>query len=169
MLQTSTAPETLGSSKPKPTIRSYDDAALYLGSKQHRPLYYATRVNRRGDNIAITHHETDIITYHPAGDVVIDTAGWHTVTTKARLNRHLPGGYRIYQEDSIWYISISPNATRSRVFYDGMVITPDGQVQAPEGQVCAFGDSGLKELNKRILKYSRDYIKSLFAADIMRK
>lgn len=145
--------------KAKPDIQSYDDAAGYLGAKKTRPLYYATRVNRRGDDIAITHHETDIITYRPTGEVVIDTAGWHTVTTKARLNSHLPGGFGIYQDASIWYIS-----ARDRepvVYADGMIITADGELSGTGPSAAA-----LKTLNKRILGYTRGYIKALFAGEV---
>lgn len=154
----------MGSMYDTPDIRSYDQAARYLGSKATRPLYYATRVNRRGTAIAITHHATDIITYHPLGDVVIDTAGWHTVTTKARLNRHLPhvSGHfyrRIYQEDSIWYI-IDHNG-EPVVFADGMTIKRDGTITGSGPSAAA-----LKAINKRILAYTRGYIKALFAGKV---
>jgi len=146
-------------------IRSYEQANEYLGKKDSRPLRYKTRVNRRGENIAITHHDTDIITYQPSGSVIIDTQGWHTSTTKERLNNYLPiirnnrWSQRIYQEDSIWYIE--DGYRNSLVFADGMKLLPDGTIEGagpPVGQ--------LKKLNKEILKYSRNYIKALFAGKV---
>jgi hypothetical protein len=143
-------------------IRSYEQANEYLGKKDSRPLRYKTRVNRRGENIAITHHETDIITYHSSGSVVVDTQGWHTSTTKDRLNCHLPRhyqhNYRVYQRDSIWYLV---GFGQEWVFADDMAILPDGNVAGAGPPV-----EQLKKLNKEILKYSRNYIKALFAGEV---
>lgn len=148
-------------------IRSYEQANEYLGKKDSRPLRYKTRVNRRGENIAITHHNTDIITYiyWPGGIVIIDTEGWHTSTTKERLNCYLPERFHVYQEDSIWYLERTKTGWWSKynrwVFADGMKILPDGTIEGAGPPV-----EELKALNKEILKYSRDYIKALFAGKV---
>jgi len=140
-------------------IRSYKQACEYLGKKDSRPLRYKTRVNRRGENIAITHHETDIITYQPSGSVIIDTQGWHTSTTKDRLNNHLPIEFYIWQHDSVWYINKKNQP--HLVFADGIRILPDGTIRGVGPPI-----EELKKLNKEILKYSRNYIEALFAGKV---
>jgi len=64
--------------------------------------------------------------YHQSAVVVkrgrtirLDSHGYRTSTTKERINRHLPGGYRLYQEDYDWYLS-TPDGDRE--FTDGMTI-----------------------------------------------
>jgi len=147
-------------------IRSYQQANEYLGTKDSRPLRYKTRVERRSPtSIAIQHHNTDIITYHwggyeKEGTVVIDTQGWRTSTTKERLNAHLPGSYGVWQKDSIWRIW-DGGMGKQYIFADGMRILPSGRIEGAGPPV-----DKLKKLNTEILKYSRNYIKALFAGGV---
>lgn len=79
------------------TTYTYDAIDDYLGAKNERPARYATTVRRvtLGDGtpngcLVVRHHSTDIITLTPPSDpipvVQLDTRGWHTVTTRDRLN-----------------------------------------------------------------------------------
>jgi len=122
--------------------------------------------------MAITHHDTDIITYQPDGNVIIDTDGWHTKTTKDRLNNHLPWGSRVYQKDSIWYLwqgcgacwspyQANHEQDKHLVFADGIKILPDRTIQGAGPPA-----DKLKKLNKAITKYTRDYISALFAGKV---
>ena len=43
-------------------------------------------------------HATDILTIRPDGSFMIDTGGWNTHTTRARLNDHLPRGWRVHTD-----------------------------------------------------------------------
>lgn len=70
-------------------------------------------------------HYTDIVEYLPdnAG-IKLDSGGWRTPTTKARINDALPSGVSVYQDKGIWYI-------RNRslwvvTFEDGMIVPMDG-------------------------------------------
>lgn len=49
----------------------------------------------------------------------LDSHGYKTSTTKERINRYIPGGYRVYQSDFEWYLS-TPDGERE--FQDGMTI-----------------------------------------------
>ena len=50
-------------------------------------------------------HNTDIITYHADGErITLNTGGWKTPTTKDRMNKYLPAGHHIWQEEGIWYL-----------------------------------------------------------------
>lgn len=63
-------------------------------------------------------HHTDIITHRYDGDVVLDTGGWKTPTTKDRINKFAP--VSVYQQDGEWFVT-QGNVTV--MFYDGMVLT----------------------------------------------
>jgi hypothetical protein len=86
-------------------------------------------------------YEVDGLTvhfYHQSPVVVtdgeryrLDSCGHETATTKERINRYLPAGYRVVQDDWEWYLeSWDPKADyrdqeREREpFADGMVIEP---------------------------------------------
>lgn len=47
----------------------------------------------------------------------IDSCGWQTSTTKERINRYLPPGISVYQEDFDWFVRIDG---QTRDFTDGM-------------------------------------------------
>lgn len=66
-----------------------------------------TWAERRDDEtIAIRLHQTDIITLNLDGRVTLDSGGWHTVTTKERLNRFAPL-VRVYSEKAVWYVRLN--------------------------------------------------------------
>lgn len=49
-------------------------------------------------------HQTDILTIQPRGGFTVDTGGWNTHTTRARLNEHLPKGWRVYTVKGTLYL-----------------------------------------------------------------
>lgn len=51
----------------------------------------------------------------------LSSCGYRTATTKERINRHLPAGYRVYQQDFQWYLS-TPGDGDDMEFRDGMMI-----------------------------------------------
>jgi DNA helicase TIP49 (TBP-interacting protein) len=101
-------------------IRTYQDAAEYLGAKSDRPLANNTRLQRRDDGaIAVRLHSTDVVIYRQDGTAELYTGGWRTVTTKDRINTFSPA--RVYAERGRWYVS--PGAV---VFADGLRVSADG-------------------------------------------
>lgn len=89
---------------------NYQSAVNWLKGKSDRPFPHgrATRVIRNDDNgIAIRYHETDVITYYP-DRIVLNSGGYHTATTKARINealRVLPVYVSLSQTSGVWYLS----------------------------------------------------------------
>ena len=51
---------------------------------------------------------------------VIDSCGFKTKTTKERINRYIPSGYKVFQEDFKWYIK-TPSIDKQK-FKDDMNI-----------------------------------------------
>jgi len=131
---------------------SYNDALSYLGTKTDRPAANNTRVQLRdGGKIALRLHGTDVVTWNPDGSAVLNSGGWRTPTTKARINDATPA--RIYQKGGIWY------HRDGHPFADGDTINPDGSrlvsLAAPDTVKEA------RELSRRIAKYSRDFAAAL--------
>lgn len=106
------------------TPRDFDDADRFLAagrtapSRERRKIGNNTWLERRGTDIAVRYHATDIITLHSAGTVTLATGGWFTVTTKARLNDFLfRHGITVVSVRGDWFLSV--NGQRYP-FYDGV-------------------------------------------------
>lgn len=92
----------------------------------------------------IQHQDTPVVTIRPNGDIVLNSGGWRTVTTKERINRYLPEGWTLFQDGGAWYLNYDPWTDRSTwtAFYDGIKLTrfPDGKYE------IAANDNGRAEL-----------------------
>lgn len=97
------------------------NAMLTGRCKERRKIGNNTYLIRRGKEIAIRLHQTDIITLTDENEIIVNTGGWHTVTTKARLNEYLPIG--IYQKSGEWFWHHGDK------FRDGDKITLEGRIK----------------------------------------
>lgn len=81
------------------------DSKLQGRCSQRRKIANNTWLERRGEDIAIRLHQTDIVTLHADGTATLDTGGWLTVTTKSRMNDFLRR-YRlaVYSDKGRWYL-----------------------------------------------------------------
>lgn len=68
------------------------DQRLTGRCRERRKVANNTYAERRGDDIALRLHQTDVVTFHPDGSITLNTGGWYTVTTKDRMNNALPKG-----------------------------------------------------------------------------
>lgn len=74
-------------------------------------------------------HKTDVVTFKPNGDVILNTGGWRTLTTKARINEFAP--VTVYSDRGTWYATNGNWHTAERTpFVDGMVLK-HGKVKPP--------------------------------------
>lgn len=87
----------------------------------------------RGDHIAVRLHQTDIVKLYANGEVVLNTGGWETVTTKDRMNRYSP--FYVQQRKNVWSVwqrDNSPSGDRRDkfcgLFFDGMRLTHTGRI-----------------------------------------
>jgi hypothetical protein len=67
-------------------------------------------------------HDTDVVTIEKRGNIILDSGGWQTVTTKDRMNQVLPSGWGIYSNRG-WLIR-TPQGTFP--YADGAKFKPDG-------------------------------------------
>lgn len=108
---------------------SYNEAARRIGRADEsntivRPISSNTRLvqNRPGSDIELQYHGTPVVTYHPSGSMTLLTGGWHTVTTKARMNAAVRGlGARVYQHKHEWRVRLSEHS--DHVFFEGFRIS----------------------------------------------
>lgn len=49
-------------------------------------------------------HNTYILTWYANGLVTLDSGGWKTSVTKARLNAWLPNNYRVWSSKHEWFL-----------------------------------------------------------------
>lgn len=73
-------------------MTQYAQADKLLTGRNHesRKVGNNTYLQRRGDDIAVMLHATDIVTFHPDGTFTLNTGGWHTPTTLDRLREWAP-------------------------------------------------------------------------------
>ena len=101
-------------------------------------------------NRNIRFHQTTIISFLKDG-ILLNSGGYHTVTTKDRINRF--SGHRIHSDKGIWYVS---SLDKQYVFADGMIIRDNGEV-------IGAGDTPKKAISFRnkVKKYAADYAENL--------
>lgn len=139
-----------------PTV--YRNALALLGARKNatqKKIANNTVARKTEDgSIAICLHNTDIITFRPDGRVTVNTSGFRTKTTKARINSFLPSPFpRLYQAKGVWHW------TGAGVYADGDTFGPRGALLTKAGK----NDEAkrIADLTKRINKYAALCAKSL--------
>jgi hypothetical protein len=69
----------------------------------------------------VFYYSTAIVVDYADGRLRLANGGWETKSTKERINRHLPKGYKLTSEDSEWGIDTPDGRIE---FKSGMVIDP---------------------------------------------
>lgn len=148
------------------------DAKLTGRCSQSRKIANNTYAERRGDDIAIRLHATDVVTLHRDGTMTLNTGGWYTVTTKERINRYLPGGVHLSSIKGRWFITYSgygyhdddftwhytPSERGSVPFADGIRLDAYGEVLGgdPAGPDVAAEDSANEKMRKDVQRYLKN-------------
>jgi hypothetical protein len=134
----------------------YARADAELGDKSFVTLAHHTYLERRWVSVArgeplvevldVRFHSTVILSFRPDGSVVVNTGGWQTVTTKARLNALLP--CRFFAKAYQWYVQPGGRIIygyrdaeivtvdweeEPLEYFDGMVLDARHLAQLPEG------------------------------------
>jgi len=105
-------------------MQSYEEANTQLTGRcaQRRKVANNTWLERRGGDIAVRLHDTDVVTYHDDGAITLDTGRWFTVTTKDRMNTFSP--FQVWSEKGEWFAEHpgyhAPGAIVKAPFRDGM-------------------------------------------------
>lgn len=129
---------------------NYETLNAKLGSRESRKLANNTYAKRRGDHIAIMLHATDILKYWPDGRIEVQTGGWKSSTTKARINDYAP--MSLFQRKGQWFWR------NGMPFTDGDTFNAAGELQAQATPEATKAES---DLRKRILRYSKLFASAL--------
>ncbi len=115
--------------------KSYQDCeAIFYGSRRRKLANNTTlwaSEDCEPEFFEITLHSTTVFMFYRDGSFELNSGGWKTVTTKERLNRYLPDGWRVYQLKFEWWLADVRNGWASEVKYefkDGMRVSADGVV-----------------------------------------
>ena len=125
------------------------DVQLQGRNRESRKYANNTYWQRRGENIALKLHNTDIVTLYQNGDMTLNTGGWYTVTTKERINRVLPRVFYLNQEKGRWFISNRLDDA-TYVYMDGMRITSEWDVEG----AGIYEPKADKSLREKVRKYA---------------
>lgn len=85
---------------------AYEQAQAFLRNRTKRKLGNNTwlEVNHRDPGrIDVIHHQTPIVRYYEDGRIIVNTEGYRSVSTKARINEFQPASF--HQKDWEWYWS----------------------------------------------------------------
>jgi len=108
--------------------RSIEQAVIMLGGRPHRKVCGNTVLHKSDGGISVLLHGHPIIFFRIDGSAMIDSCGYRTNTTKHRLNRCLPNGWRVCQRSFEWYLwnfrdAIANGAKHAETpFIDGMAV-----------------------------------------------
>lgn len=129
--------------------------------KDRRKIANNTYLERRGDDIAVRLHDTDVVTYKANGDVVLDSGGWRTYTTKERMSTYGPFKW-VSQDKGVWYVCTWDG--ESYRYDDGITLHADGTVTGfvPD-QKARNDDKRAKDVKRRI----REFVDSITADEIV--
>lgn len=88
----------------------------------------ATSITRRAGKTFVRYHSTDVVVFDDRA-VTLDSGGWKTATTKARMNQasHEFGlGFSVYQDKGEWFV-MDRSSRKSIPFVDGMTLDCVGE------------------------------------------
>ena len=127
-----------------------------------KPLCNNTRLFQRKGAIAVQLHQTDVVTFYPNGRVMLDSGGWRSMTTSARMNEYGPIG--VYSHRGVWYVNTTNGSTwgdhkRDPVFKDRMIIHPLGKVT---GAARRTEIKRVAAYRRKAKAYSAEFIRLLF-------
>lgn len=124
-----------------------------------KPIANNTRLFHRDDGIAIRLHATDIVLFHVNGDVVLNSGGYRTVTTKARINEYTD--CCVSQRKGLWTVHYRGS---SAGFADGMVLKANGTIAG--GATWWKDEAATLKLRKVVNGYAKGFLTALLAGEV---
>lgn len=78
--------------------------SAFLGDKDQKKIAPNTFVEGHGSVRMIRLYETVIMTFEANGLIILNSGGFRTVTTKARINQFLPASVGLGQRKGAWFV-----------------------------------------------------------------
>jgi len=133
------------------TVQTRREAEQLLTGRcsRRRKVANNTYLERDGDNIAVRLHDTAVVTYLPNGDIVLDSGGWLTMTTKERMGTFTAA--RVSQTNGQWTVYWGDERLP---YADRMILHPDGTADGvPNAAELAALDKDVKRRRRDIKKF----------------
>lgn len=105
----------------------------------------ATRLIETDNGYGILFHQTVVVEIHPDNTYTLNSGGYHTSTTKERINLYSP--VSVHQSKFVWYID------NGVPFSDGMRVDAKGIPIGPVKPAKQF-DAMLNKINAYVEKYT---------------
>ena len=104
--------------------RSYGQAIKLLGGRDSRAVCNNTvlREGESGRFVAVELYGHEIVALWSDGVAILSSFGHRTNTTKDRINRCLPGGWRVSSVKGGWRLSNRWQELSGMPFVDGMTV-----------------------------------------------
>jgi len=98
---------------------------------------HKTTIRKENNKTIVRYHNTDIVTIdwienykddpnpNMLGMITLNTGGWFTQTTKARMNQVSEVfnlGYRVFQKNYKWYVELDKYTTKYIPFWENTAI-----------------------------------------------
>lgn len=142
------------------------DSELQGKCKQSWKMAKATYLKRQDDgSIALKYHDTNVFIVYPNNKMILNTDGWLTPTTRARINNMLPSRYYLYQNNSTWYLSDSAENV-SYYYKDGLTISPEGKVFARKFDEAI--EKRKKAWVRKVNAYAKEMVERAFSRKLRR-
>lgn len=130
-----------------------------------KPIANNTRIVKIDDNTyAVRLHETNVVTFHKNGKIVLNSDGWRTKTTKERINDAI-NEYNQYliQDKGMWYLATGWNDPHRTLYQDGITINTKTKkiTNAPSPKEMAQREEIKKRVDKMVSKYIKGYVKHI--------
>jgi len=55
-------------------------------------------------DVAVRYHATNVVVYHANGSITLNTGGYYTPTTAARMNEYLPSHLTVHRRKRKWVV-----------------------------------------------------------------
>lgn len=101
----------------------------------------ARQIVRKSDETLYCYHKTAVVSVKLNGDIVLNSGGWRTVTTKLAMNQvasQTQHPFAVWQEKGEWFVTWGDAAYE---FEDHMLLKADGSVV----NVCGVSKQPIKE------------------------
>jgi len=108
------------------------------------------RYVREDGTVVIRLHQTDILEISPAGEIVFNSGGWKTSTTKSRMNE-FQHEITIIQRSGLWYIDAYVGSCSKEnlvPFFDGVRVH-EGNVVERKKSAHIHEKALLKQINEK--------------------
>ena len=139
-------------------MKTYQEAKNMFENSRKRKLANNTYLEKIDNHYGLRLHNTVIIEYYP-DKIVLNTNGYFTQTTKARLNEFTP--FNIWQEKGLWHIGVGVTWKK----WDS-ILFKDNCYYNGQWHNTGSNPKTILKLRKQARQYAKDYTMALFKGEV---